>query len=138
MTVLSTDVVPGENGSAPQFNNLRGDFILGKNVGGIDTYGTTIAIDWSDKTKGKLREITLTGNPTLTFSNAVKDQAIGIRFVQDGSGGRTPTLPTCKLPSGATPTFSTTPYGVDLLIFVCTAISPTPVYECYFGGFDLQ
>lgn len=138
MAVSSTDVVAGTNGTAPQYNNLRGDVVLGKNVYGVDTYGASIAIDWSDTTKGKVRTITLTGDPTITFSNYVVGQAIAIRFVQDGTAGHTPTLPSGIIyPSGSTPTFSSTPNAVDLLIFICTNAS-TPTFDCYFGGFDLQ
>jgi len=132
----STDVTAGTNATATQYNNLRKDVVLGQAVMGTETYGASIAIDWSDKTKGKIRTITLTGNPTITFTNAAVGQAILIRLIQDGTGSRTVTWPTIKWPGGAAPVLTTTASKIDAFLIVCTAA--TPLYDGYHAGFGLS
>lgn len=131
----STDVTAGTNATAPQYNNLRKDVVLGQCVMGTETYAATVTIDWSDKTKGKIRTITLTGNPTIAFSNAAVGQAILIRLAQDGGGSRTVTWPTIKWPGGVAPVLTTTASKIDAILIICTAAS---TYDGYHAGFGLS
>lgn len=132
----STDVTAGTNATATQYNNLRSDVVLAKAVMGTETYASpTTTIDWSDKTKGKIRSLTLTGNTTIAFSNAVVGQAILIRLIQDGTGSRTVTWPTIKWPGGSAPTLTTTASKIDAFLIVCTAAS---TYDGYHAGFGLS
>lgn len=131
----STDVTAGTNATALEYNNLRKDIVLGKCVQGAETYAATTTIDWSDKTKGKIRTITLAGNPTIAFSNPTIGQAILIRLVQDGTGSRTVTWPTIKWPGGTAPTLTTTASKIDAFLIICTA---SGVYDGYHAGFGLS
>lgn len=132
--VDSSDVVAGTNATATQYNNLRKDLVLGKAVMGTETYSASITIDWSDKTKGKVRSITLTGNPTIAFSNVTIGQAIIIRLIQDGTGSRTVTWPTIAWPGGSNPPLTTTASKTDAFLILCT---DTDTYQGYFVGFNL-
>ena len=131
----STAAVAGTNAAATEFNNLRKDVVLGQAVMGTETYGASIAIDWSDLTKGKVRTITLAGNPTITFSNPAVGQAILIRLIQDATGSRTITWPTIKWPGGSAPTLTTTASKIDSFLIVCTAAS---TFDGYHAGFGLS
>ncbi len=132
----SADVTAGTNATATQFNNLRKDVVLGKTVQGTETYASpTTTIDWSDKTKGKIREITLTGDITLAFSNVTVGQAILIRVIQGAGGSHLLTWPTIKWPGGAAPTLTTTAGAIDAFLILCTAAS---TYEGYHAGFGLS
>lgn len=51
--------------------------------------GTSIALDWNN---GPIQKITLTGNATVTFSNAVSGSSYTLILTQDGTGGRTVSL----------------------------------------------
>jgi hypothetical protein len=60
---------------------------------------------------------TLTANRTLTFSNPVQGEVIFIQLTQDGTGGRTLTIPgTAKLISG---TFNTAANAVNHVGIMC-------------------
>lgn len=130
----SENVVAGTNATALEFNNLRKDVVLAQSVAGTESYSGTITIDWSDLTKGKVRTITLTGNPTIAFSNAVAGQFICVRLLQDGSGSRTVTWPTIKWPGGSAPPLTTTLNKMDIFLFYCPSAAS---YEGYFMGFNL-
>lgn len=65
-----------------------GDYFVGEVDNGNS--GTSKTIDFSAKANQKL---TLTGNCTLTFTAPSSARSVLIRFVQDGTGGRTVTLP---------------------------------------------
>jgi|WetSurMetagenome_2_1015567.scaffolds.fasta_scaffold100197_3 hypothetical protein len=140
MTTYSADIADGDQGLIAGPNNLRKDLLLGVGIIGTETYASTITIDWSDSTKGMYRQITMTGNPTLVFSNPKLHQKLCIRFVQDASPTRTPIMPAgVKYPFGGTlPALSGTSGGVDWLIFICTAIGGSPTFDCLIGGLDLQ
>lgn len=131
----STDVTAGTNATAVEYNNLRKDLVLGKAVIGAETYAATTTIDWSDKTKGKIRTVTLTGSPTIAFSNVTIGQAILIRLIQGGSGSYTVTWPTIKWPGGSAPVLTTTVGKIDAFLIICTASS---VYDGYHAGFGLS
>lgn len=134
MATSSSDVVAGTNGTAVQYNNLRADVVLGKGIVGTETDGATVTIDWTDTTKGKIRTITMAGSRTFVFSGAAVGQVLGVRFVQDATGNRVPTLPAnTTLPSGATVVpWSTAANKIDFIIFVCT--SATPTYDALYAG----
>ena len=102
MAVDSIAVTNGSDIDETHHNNLRKDFLLGKSIGGTETDGATITIDWSDLSKGKTRKVTLGGNRALVFSNAVADQWIILDIIQDATGGRTITSwPSGKWPGGS-------------------------------------
>lgn len=82
--------------------NISGSWVLDKVFsGGEGTYfigetdngnsGSSKTIDFTSKANHKL---TLTANCTLTFTDPASARSTVIRFVQDGVGGRTVTLPT--------------------------------------------
>ena len=128
----SSDVVAGTNATATQINNIRKDLVLGQNVMGTETYAATTTIDWSDKTKGKIRTVTLTGNPTIAFSNAVAGQALLIRLTQDGTGSRTVTWPSINWTGGSAPLLTTTASKTDAILIICTVAAST--YDGYVAG----
>lgn len=135
----SSDVTAGTNGTATQYNNLRKDLVLGKNIQNAETDGATVTIDWSDKTKGKVRTITLGGNRTLAFSSPTQWQAIILRIIQDGTGTRTVTWPaTSKNPYGIVPTLSTGPGDIDVFGIICTTAGGSPVFEVFPLGQDMS
>lgn len=126
----SSEVVAGTNATATQYNNGRKDLVLGKHVAGTETDGATVTIDWSDKTKGKIRTVTLGGNRTLAFSNPTQWQTIILRIVQDGTGSRTVTWPaTSKFPYAVTPTLSTGAADIDAFGILCVQAGGSPIYE---------
>ena len=131
----SSAVTAGVNATAAQYNNLRADTLLAKNILGVETDQATITIDWSDITKGKIRSFTLGGNRTIAFSNVAVGQAILVRVIQDGTGSRTVAWPAgIKWPSGNAPTLSTTAGAIDSFLIVCAS---SGVYDGYFAGFGL-
>lgn len=121
MATNSSDVTAGTNATATQYNNLRKDVILGVADLGSETDGATITIDWSDKTKGKIRSVTLGGNRTLAFSNVTIGQSIILRVKQDGTGGRTLDFPSGIIWRGSVePTLIPTANKTDVFAFLCT------------------
>ena len=54
------------------------------------TYAANLAIDWDD---GKMRSVTLTGNTTISFSNAGVGDVLVLQVTQDSTGSRTITWP---------------------------------------------
>lgn len=131
----SSAVTAGQNATADQYNNLRKDVLLGKRILNTETDGATITIDWSDVTKGNVRSVTLEGSRTIAFSNVTVGQAILIRLIQDGVGGRTVAWPSgIKWPSGNAPTLSSAAGAIDAFLIVCVS---SGVYDGYFAGFGL-
>lgn len=121
MPTDSNDVVAGTNATATQYNNLRKDHVLGLNNNGVESDSATISIDWSDKTKGHEREVTLGGNRILAFSNVTVRQRMIIHLIQDGTGSRTITWPSgISWPFNVTPTLTTTANRVDSFGLICT------------------
>jgi len=75
------------------------------------TVSSNTTINWNN---GNNQRITLGGNITLTFSN----MGVGhkqLKVIQDGTGGRTPTLPSGKWPGGTESDFSTGASVEDIL-----------------------
>lgn len=131
----SSDVVAGTNATATQYNNLRGDAILGLRAVGSETDGATITFDLSDKTKTNIRTVTLGGNRTLALSNVSTGQVFVIRLVQDATGSRTVTWwSTIKWPGATAPTLTTTANRTDVFGFICTG---TNTYDGFYLGFNL-
>lgn len=127
----SSDVTAGVNATAAQYNNLRKDLILGQNVVGTESYGATTTFDMSDKTKGKIRYVTLGGNPTLAVSNDVDGQSFVVVLIQ-GAGGQTVTWWSGILwEDGVTPTLSTGSGKRDTFGFIKVS---TGVYLGYILG----
>ena len=63
--------------------------------------------------------ITLTGNPTFTFSGAVSgtECSFTLYLKQDGTGSRTVTWPTVKWQDAIAPTLTTTANATDIIVF---------------------
>lgn len=96
------------------------------------TDGATISWDMS---QGYNAKVTLGGNRTLaTPTNPVLGIDYSLAVIQDGTGSRTLTWPSC-FDWGATgaPTLTTTASKVDQLIFRCTDAS-TPKFRAFLSG----
>ena len=86
-------------------------------VGSLDngSSGTAKTIDWSS---GAYQRLTLTGNVTLTFSNAAHGDRLALLTTQ-GAGPYTITWPaTVVWPGGSAPTITTTNGREDLFCFI--------------------
>lgn len=107
-TVTGTETSPKIQGatSNAQFPAVIGEYDNGNS-------GTSKDIDWS---KGDRQLVTMTGNCTFTYSNAVAGQVLTLRVVEDGTGGHSVTLPTSLWPGGSAGTFTTTASAINLLI----------------------
>ena len=134
----SSDVVAGANAMATDYNKLRADVVLAQAINSTETDGATVTVNWSDKTKGKIRDVTIEGNCNIIFSNAVVKQSLLLNIIQGSGGSKIPTWDasmTIKWPSGNAPTLSTTAGAIDSFLFVNTG---TNAYRAYFCGFDLR
>jgi len=75
--------------------------------------GATPTIDFSTH---RLNKSTLTANATYTFTAPSRSNNVVLRLVEDGTGGRTITLPSSvKWTGGTTPTFTTTANAVNVI-----------------------
>lgn len=77
--------------------------------------GTLKEIDWSN---GDVQKVTLTGNCTFTYANAVAGQRLTLLLVEDATGGRTITLPTSKYPEATAPDFDTTANAINVIVVI--------------------
>jgi hypothetical protein len=87
-----------------------------------------------DLSLGNLHRITLTGNPTLSFTNPPPNSTLGVTFtiflLQDGTGTRTVTWPaSVHWSDGITPTLTTTANRMDAVTLTTFDGGTT-----YFGG----
>lgn len=131
----SSEVTAGTDATASSYNNLRKDVVLGKTVQGTESDAATITIDWSDKTKGKVRSVTIGGNRTLAFSNVTVGQFLILRVTQGGTGSYTLTYPAnVNWPYGVTPTLSTAVGDIDWLVFYCKVAGGTPEFDAFQSG----
>lgn len=73
---------------------------------------TTYGIDWS---AASLFELTLTGNPTFTFSNLAASRSITVMLIQDATGNRTVTWPGSVNWPNDEPTLKTAASAIDVL-----------------------
>lgn len=131
----SSDVTAGTDATALSYNNLRKDVILAKGVPGTETDAATVTIDWSDKTKGKIRTVTIAGSRTIAFSNVTVGQFLILRVIQGGTGSYTLTWPAnISWPYGVVPTLSTAVGKIDWLVFYCKVAGATPTYDGFQSG----
>jgi hypothetical protein len=80
-------------------------------------------------------KITLTGNATLSFTNAEVGEFRKIDLIQDGTGSRTVTWPTgIRWPDGVTPVLTPTPNKIDSFVIEVTG---TNQYNGYIVGQNL-
>lgn len=77
--------------------------------------GTSKEINWAN---GDMQKLTLTGNCTLTYANAVAGQRLTLLLFQDATGGRTLTLPTSKYPQGVAPVYITTASAKNAIVVI--------------------
>jgi hypothetical protein len=68
-------------------------------------HASNFTIDWNN---GQAQRVRLTGSITISFSNWLKGATYVLRLVQDGTGGRTPTLSGVIWDAGTVPTWVTT------------------------------
>ena len=97
--------------AATTFNSMSGKAV------GLTEYdagnsGTSKTIDWAN---GQNQKLTLTGSPTLTFSNPVAGMTAKLRLVMGGSGSYAVTWPTVKWVGGTPPAFSTAVSSIDIV-----------------------
>ena len=70
-------------------------------------------IDWS---AGNKHKVTLTGNPTFTFTSPGGACDLTLKLVQDATGSRTVTWPaSAKWPDGTAPVLSTGANAIDIV-----------------------
>ena len=98
------------------------------------TDGATITFDLNES---NTHNVTLGGSRTLAITNASVGQKFLIRIAQSGAGSQTVTwFNTIKWAEGGTaPTLTTTGGKVDLLGFLCTAVSGSTAQSGNFDGF---
>lgn len=75
--------------------------------------GTSKTIDWSN---GDRQKLTISGNVTISYSNAIAGQILTLELVENATGNFTITLPTSKWPNGAAGVFTTTANAKNLLV----------------------
>lgn len=138
MTQNSSEVTAGTNGTAPQYNNLRRDLMLGVKTIIDDSYASTTTFDFDPtiSENSNIRRVTMTGNPTLAVTNEQIGQIYHLILVQDGTGSRVPTWwANIKWPAGVAPTLTTTAGAIDVISFMKTGASE---YLGFLSGFDFS
>lgn len=95
----------------------------------VVSYAATINLDLDSY---NVADVTITGNPTINFTNGVDGQEIILRLRQDGVGSRTVTWGSMvrfstDVPS---PTLSTAPNSLDYLIFRLNEEESSAQYDC--------
>jgi len=96
------------------------------------TTASTTAINWNN---GNVQSVLLQTSTTMTFNNTVAGGRYILGVIQDGTGSRIVTWPSTVHWSASTaPTLTTTASKMDLITFVCMAVSST---DCY-GGANLN
>ena len=89
------------------------------------TYGSTIAVNWAN---GNTQSVTLTGNPTFTFTGGQDGGRYVLIIKQDLTGSRTVTWPSSSVvrwPGGTPPTLTTTGLKTDYIGFIYNGVSST-------------
>lgn len=80
-----------------------------------DTDGATVTMDFN---VSQTHRVTVAGNRTLVFSNAVAGEEYAVMITQDATGSRTITWPaTVKWAGGSAPTLTTTASRTDIVYF---------------------
>ena len=123
---VSGDLTVSTNANVSGDATVEGNFYLSGTLGdeldaGSNSIGCTSVssgratantIDWRDGNKqGYLAD----GDATLTFTAPTKPGNFMLRILQDGTGGRTITLPTILWPGGNAPTLTTTAHSTDII-----------------------
>lgn len=86
-------------------------------------------------TNRSLHNLTLTGNCTFTFPAAVAGRQFTVFLKQDGTGGRTASLPaTVRWPGGTAPGITTTANRTTVLSFICDGT----YWMGFLGGLDFN
>lgn len=88
----------------------------------VDTYAATVVMSllWS---VGEFHELTMTGNPTIQFSNFKTKKQARVRLIQDATGGRVPTWDIGTITwlwQGQEPRLSPAPGDEDTIWLICT------------------
>jgi hypothetical protein len=116
--MTSVDKVDGNDITAAERNAIRTDLKLGIRDNRLNADAATVTLDLSITNN---HQVTLGGNRTLAFSNAVRGQHFKVKLIQDGSGNRTVTWPSGISWGGRTvPTLSTAVGSKDIFVFECT------------------
>lgn len=125
----SSDVAPGTNATATQYNNLRKDVRNSIKDPQSNTDGATVTFDLS---AGAIHEVTLGGNRTLAVSNETVGQVFTLKINQDGTGGRTVTwFSTIRWINGVEPTLTSTASKRDVFVFIVTG---SGTYDGFIAG----
>jgi hypothetical protein len=115
-TYGSTNLVTQSANLASGISEL--DRKLGGTVVQAATSGT-YTVDWASS---RLTRITLDGDITFSFTNAVDGQSHTIQIKQDASGNHTATWPSnTRWPAGTEPTLTATSGGIDYIGFIYDA-----------------
>lgn len=95
----------------------------------IVSYGATINLDLDTY---NVADVTLTGSPTINFTNGIDGQEIILRLRQDGVGSRTVTWGSMVRFSTdvPAPTLSTAPNSLDYLVFRLNEEESSAQYDC--------
>jgi hypothetical protein len=86
-------------------------------------------INWNNS---NVQELKLTTSTTISFTNRQAGARYILTLLQDSTGSRTVTWPSyIQWASGTAPTLTTTVNKMDIITFVCAAVSST---NCYAGS----
>src|ERR1700677_4274644 len=85
----------------------------------------TVAINWNN---GQEQVLTLTGNPTITFTAPPGVGTFKLRLIQDGTGGRTVTWPTQGKSAG------NLAWNAATVITLSTGAADVDVLSIYYNG----
>lgn len=133
--MTSVDKADGDDIAAAERNAIRTDVKLGIRDNRINDDGTTITLDLSLTNN---HQVTLGGNRTIVFSNAVRGQHFKVKLIQDGTGGRTVIWPSgISWVGSAAPTLTTTGNKKDSFVFECTDDDPTDTFDGYVAGINI-
>lgn len=89
----------------------------------INNQGSTSGsanVDWST---GSVQEMTLNGNTTLSFINAIAGESITLLITQDSTGSRTCSFSNVRWAGGTAPTLSTTANATDIFVIIYNGTS---------------
>ena len=133
--MTSVNKADGDDITAAERNAIRTDVKLGIRDNQINDDGSTVTLDLSITNN---HQVTLGGNRTIVFANAVRGQHFKVKLLQDGSGNRTVTWPSGITWTGsAAPTLTTTPNKKDSFVFECTDDDPDDLFDGYIAGMNI-
>lgn len=107
---------PSGSSGTPTFRSLATADISDAYTTQTLTDGATVTFDAS---LGRSAMVTIAGNRTLSITNFSNGQFLSLLVIQDGTGSRTLTLPSCKVINGGSGavTLSTAASSQDILTF---------------------